>query len=355
MNPRTMLRRADTRTRIYWAVIGLLLVACVVLSRPCDRALPCDAPAEAPRNVSILGREEPKPATADRAFVTIFNNQKNQQKYRTGLLVLAWSLVSSGTRFPLLVMCTEDVERVVRPSFSHQELRLLEAALGVRFVQIGEFEASDFVRPSVGNNPSYLIALNKLEAWKLMNISRGVFLDLDSVVVRNMDFLLDFPEFTFAYDICSGNRGLVYKGLNAGLFTFRPAPAQYRKFVQFARDSAHPKRSFLRWSEQGIFAALLDGKKNGDPRRWTGLPFTFGVSPVSDLSMDSFGVTWDFDTLHWIHFYCVAKPWDYEAPAGFSGRTPPPNDAPEKTKRRWFYHFWHQNRMEMERALSGAQ
>ena len=83
-----------------------------------------------------------------------------------------------------------------------------------------------------GNKPAFHDPVDnfcKLELWKLTDYEKIVFLDADSVVVKPIDMLFGFPEFSGAPNVYETLAD--FHRLNSGVFVAEPSVATYERLV----------------------------------------------------------------------------------------------------------------------------
>jgi alpha-N-acetylglucosamine transferase len=129
------------------------------------------------------------------AFVTLVTNDD----YALGALALIRSLKLCHSTAPLVVLATRAVDG----------LEAL-ASEGARIIEVDPLPVSDefragHARPALhaaapftkGTKPVFHDPLDnfaKLRLWQLVELDRAVFLDADTLVVRNIDRLFGYPE-----------------------------------------------------------------------------------------------------------------------------------------------------------------
>ena len=111
--------------------------------------------------------------------------------------------------------------------------------------------APDFKPESLQQIGTYAwrVAFNKVRMWQMTEYTKIVLLDSDGLVLKNMDFLLDFPDKAGANDQAE-DYGKTYRNLNTGVFIAKPNPAMYERFRKWV-DTVPPNSGILRLSEQG--------------------------------------------------------------------------------------------------------
>ena len=87
------------------------------------------------------------------------------------------------------------------------------------------------------NRPELKCTFSKLHAWNLTQFNKCVFLDADIMVLRNVDELFDYDEFSAAPDIGWPDC------FNSGVFVFKPS-----------------KETFQNLKDLGTNAGSFDGK-----------------------------------------------------------------------------------------------
>jgi alpha-N-acetylglucosamine transferase len=113
------------------------------------------------------------------AWVTILTHDS----YIMGVRVLCRSLQNTGTRFPLVVLYTDNIS----PSL----IKILQKdGAKVKQLNIKHFPACLANQP--GKIPVHNDICAKLCVWELTEYERVCFLDADVLVVRNMDELFEF-------------------------------------------------------------------------------------------------------------------------------------------------------------------
>jgi alpha-N-acetylglucosamine transferase len=90
--------------------------------------------------------------------------------------------------------------------------------------------------------------------WKMTEFSKIVLMDYDGVVLKNMDFLLDFPDKAGSNDQAE-DYGKSFRNLNTGVLVARPNPTIYQRYVEWV-SKVQPDSGVLRLSEQGIHCLL---------------------------------------------------------------------------------------------------
>jgi len=228
------------------------------------------------------------------AYVTLVTNAD----YLPGARALVRSLRRTGTG--------ADIVAIHTPAVPPEALAPL-AALGARLACAGLLPCSDAFnaahsRAAVhgrapftkGEKPAFHTPLDnfvKLRLWQLP-YARVVFLDADAIVLRNIDRLFDYPEFSAAPNVYESLGD--FRRLNSGVFTARPAQATFEAML--ARLDA--PGAVWRRTDQTFLEAFFP--------RWQGLPIYDNLLQYVWLNLPEL---WDWGLINVLHFQ-YEKPWD---------------------------------------------
>ena len=231
------------------------------------------------------------------AFVTLVTNAD----YGLGALALARSLKASGSAWPLLVLAT--------PNAGH--LDELQAA-GCLVENIEQPPLSDafrsrHARPALharapftkGEKPVFHDPLDnfcKLALWRLTNYRRLVFLDADTLVVKNIDKLFGYPEFCAAPNLYETLADM--HRLNSGVFVATPNAATYDSML---RQLDIPGAFWQRTDQTFLESYFPD---------WHGLPYTYNALQYLYFNLPQL---WRWESIKVVH-YQYEKPWQPEHP-----------------------------------------
>ncbi|SEM46172.1 Alpha-N-acetylglucosamine transferase [Loktanella fryxellensis] len=231
-----------------------------------------------------------------RAYVTLVTNAD----FARGAAALVRSLTLSGTTADLVVMHTGGVRA--------GDLAPL-AARGARLVAVDLLDTSDAFNTAhdratlhgrvpftKGNKPSFHTPLDnfaKLRLWQL-DYDCVVFLDADTLVLRNCDRLFDYPEFCAAPNVYEGLAD--FRRMNSGVFTARPDAATFAAMM-------------ARLDQPGAFWPRTDQSFLQDffPD-WHGLPVTFNMLQYVWFAMPAL---WHWPDINILH-YQYEKPWQMD-------------------------------------------
>jgi alpha-N-acetylglucosamine transferase len=147
----------------------------------------------------IPKKAAPTGGTPARAFATLVTNEE----YGRGALALVRSLKWTGTSVPVLVLATGEAEHL--DELEKEGCRIVpvqQPQVSDAFKRRHSREALHRAAPfNKGNKPAFHDPVDnfcKLELWRLTDYDKIVFLDADSLVVKPIDMLFGFPEFSGA-------------------------------------------------------------------------------------------------------------------------------------------------------------
>ncbi|XP_050042955.1 glycogenin-1-like isoform X1 [Dermacentor andersoni] len=208
--------------------------------------------------------------------------------YAFGALVLGYSLREVRTRYKLTVLVTRDVGAVMRHLLA-QAFDDIELVTLLR----GRDPLGCPAREADGVACSY----TKLHIWRLQQLSKGVFLDADTLVVANCDELFQRRELS----------AVPLRGwpdlFDTGVFVFQPSEKTHGLVMKVAREMA---------SFDGVDRGVLNEVFGQRWRRDLALrlPFTYNLQgsagrPFFDRAYQKFGES----GTKIVHFWGVDKPW----------------------------------------------
>ena len=235
-----------------------------------------------------------RPAGDARGYVTLVTNGD----YLPGARALVRSLVLSGTTADIVVMHTphvaaEALAPLVALGARLARCRLLPTsdAFDAAHSRQAQHERAPFTK---GEKPAFHTPLDnfvKLRLWQLP-YERVVFLDADTIVVRNIDRLFEYPEFSAAPNVYESVAD--FRRLNSGVFAARPSAETFaRMLARLDRPGAFWKRT-----DQTFLEAFFP--------EWQGLPVYDNLLQYVWLNLPEL---WDWGLVRVIH-YQYEKPWD---------------------------------------------
>ena len=216
--------------------------------------------------------------------------------YAIGALALARSLRAVDSAWPLVALCTD----------AAGDLRALEAE-GCRLLRVKQPPLSAAFRArheraalhrrapfEKGGKPNFHVPLDnfcKLHIWQLTDYQRVVFLDADTLVVKNIDKLFGYPEFSAAPNLYETLADM--HRLNSGVFVAAPAAATYRSML----ERLDAPGAFWRRTDQTFLQHYFPD--------WHGLPYTFNALQYLYFNLPAL---WRWSSIKVVH-YQYEKPW----------------------------------------------
>jgi alpha-N-acetylglucosamine transferase len=227
-----------------------------------------------------------------RAYVTLVTNED----YGLGALALARSLKRAGSSFPLVVLATVGAGRL--DELEAEGCRIVEAAplpLSTAFRERHARAALHGAAPfAKGEKPAFHDPLDnfaKLRLWELAEYERVVFLDADTIVVRNIDRLLDYPEFCAAPNLYE-TLGVLHR-LNSGVFVADPNAATFERML----ERLDAPGAFWRRTDQTFLEHFWPD--------WHGLPYVYNTLQYVYFNLPEL---WHWPQIRVVH-YQYEKPW----------------------------------------------
>lgn len=240
-----------------------------------------------------------KPAASNKAYVTLVTNAD----YALGATALARSLSWTGTTADVVVLHTGGVTAA--------ELRPL-SELGCRLVSTELLDTSDAFNQrhargklhadapfTKGRKPDFHSPLDnfcKLRLWQLTEYEACIFIDADAIVIRNIDRLFDYPEFSAAPNVYESLAD--FHRLNSGVFVARPSLATFAAMI----ERLDAPGTYWRRTDQTFLQNYFPD--------WHGLPVFYNMLQYVWFNMPEL---WDWGSISLIH-YQYEKPWEQDHP-----------------------------------------
>ncbi len=231
------------------------------------------------------------------SYVTLIANAD----YLVGARALARSLQMCRAQWPLTALALDDVDGLEElEALGCRIVRVaplpLSADFCARHTRSAQHAAAPFAK---GNKPLFhnpLLNFVKLRLWELEEFERVVFLDADTLVVRNIDRLFGYPEFAAAPNLYESLAD--FHRLNSGVFVAQPSR---RSFDDLLAALDQPD-TFWRRTDQTFLESYFP--------EWHGLPYIYNTLQYVWFNLPQL---WDWQRIHVIH-YQYEKPWEPENP-----------------------------------------
>ena len=233
------------------------------------------------------------------AYVTLVTNTD----YAMGATALVRSLRRTGTPADIVVMHTGGVEASALSPLTDFGARLVEAELLPTSAAFNERHQRARLHADApftkGNKPAFHTPLDnfaKLRLWQLTQYERVVFIDADALVLRNIDRLFLYPEFSAAPNVYESLAD--FHRLNSGVFVAKPSEETFRAMLS-ALDAPD---AFWRRTDQTFLQAFFPD--------WQGLPVFFNMLQYVWFNLPEL---WDWKSISVLH-YQYEKPWEKDHP-----------------------------------------
>jgi glycogenin glucosyltransferase len=219
------------------------------------------------------------------AWVTLATNDA----YSLGCLVLAQSLRHVKTTRKLHCMITTGVTQPMR-----EHLSVVFDTVSV----VDVLDSEDKENLALIDRPDLGVTFTKLHCWRLTQYTKCVFLDADTLLLKNSDELFEErDEFSAAPDIGWPDV------FNSGVFVFAPNADTYHKLLECALVNGS-----FDGGDQGLLNTYFCGWRESDARYR--LPFIYNMSSSAVYSYRAAYKRFQTD-VKVVHFLGVSKPWHY--------------------------------------------
>uniref|UniRef100_A0A2M3Z7E1 glycogenin glucosyltransferase n=1 Tax=Anopheles braziliensis TaxID=58242 RepID=A0A2M3Z7E1_9DIPT len=216
------------------------------------------------------------------AWVTLATNDS----YSLGALVVAHSLKRVHTVHQLAVLITPGVSEAMRTKLRNV-FNLVE--------EVNLLDSKDEANLALLKRPELGITFTKLHCWRLTQYEKCVFLDADTLVLRNCDELFEREELSAAPDIGWPDC------FNSGVYVYRPSLETFASLLQFAVTNGS-----FDGGDQGLLNAYFSDWAHTDIQKH--LPFVYNTSSVATYSYLPAFKQFGHNTKI-LHFIGVSKPW----------------------------------------------
>ncbi len=239
------------------------------------------------------------PLPAGAAYVTLVTNRD----YVTGAVALARSIRLTGSAADIVALHTAALAQADLQPLAALGVRLVATDLLPTSAAFDERHARDRLHADApftkGRKPGFHTPLDnfcKLRLWQLTEYAACVFIDADAVVLRNIDRLFGYPEFSAAPNVYESLAD--FHRLNSGVFVARPSQATFSAML--ARLDAPD--AFWRRTDQTFLQTFFPD--------WHGLPVTMNMLQYVWFNLPDL---WDWKSIGVLH-YQYEKPWEKNHP-----------------------------------------
>jgi len=259
---------------------------------------------------------------SSQAWVTLATNDS----YALGALVLAGSLRNSGTTRKIVIMVTpEGLSDPMKSQLNQTFDQVVDVTL---------LDSKDQVNLALLERPELGVTFTKLHCWCLVQYSKCVFLDADTMVVRNSDELFDRSEFSAAPDAGWPDC------FNSGVFVFSPNKETFNRIMQHAATHGS-----FDGGDQGLLNTFFSSWSTQDITKH--LPFLYNMCATATYTylpaFKYFG-----HNVKIVHFIGSSKPWHVK----FDVNGQPQPQLYEEHTYQFLQHWWHIFHTNVKPALS---
>jgi len=247
---------------------------------------------------------------ANEAFITLATNDA----YALGCLVLGNSLRRVNTTRQLVVMVTNGVSPSVRDQLNTVFDKIKDVNL---------LDSSDSCNLDLLGRPDLSVTFTKLHCWRLTEYKKCVFMDADTMVIRNIDDLFDRSELSAAPDAGWPDC------FNSGVFVFEPSEQTYKNLLSTALSLGS-----FDGADQGLLNLYFSSWSTTDINKH--LPFTYNVVSQSFYSyLPAFKQF--YNDIKVVHFIGAVKPWHqpYNSRTGTVSALPGSGHSEEFLQKWW--------------------
>lgn len=239
--------------------------------------------------------------TSDQSGKYAFATLVASQSYLTGAVALVRSLKMTHTSATILVLVKAGIEGTEElESVGGKIVEVAPLPLSEDFRQRHSSQAQHARDPfTKGTKPLFHEALDnfcKLRLWELDGYERIVFIDADALVIRNIDKLFGWPEFSAApnlyHELADMHR------LNSGVFVAKPDLRTFERML-IALDQPGV---FWRRTDQTFLETFYPD--------WHNLPYIYNTLQYVYFNLPELWHRKNIKVLH----YQYEKPWQADHP-----------------------------------------
>lgn len=187
-----------------------------------------------------------------RTYVTLLSDAS----YLQGVLTLHYSLMQTYPAYPLLVLLNENAS-------NHTQQALAQAKIPFKILpKLNYSEHSNQTMQQRGWPSALNNTADKLSVFTLTEYDKVVYLDADMLVLKNIDYLFDYPHGSAVIDVANiiditsnGNftseQYEYVSQFNSGLFVFRPNLQDYQTCMDLLQTEVGFDQEILRslWAD----------------------------------------------------------------------------------------------------------
>ena len=231
------------------------------------------------------------------AYATLVTNED----YLLGSLALARSINKVDPDNPLWVMTTRsDLDFCPLENEGCHILHVAPVPCSDEFLERHSRSSQHKVAPfTKGNKPEFHNPIDnfcKLRIWELEQFDRVVYLDADVIVLRDIQKLFSYPEFSAAPNLYETLADM--HRLNSGVFVAHPSKATFEDLL----SKLDVPGVFWRRTDQTFLESVFVD--------WHGLPYIYNVLQYVYFNLPEL---WNWTSIRVLH-YQYEKPWEENHP-----------------------------------------
>ena len=225
------------------------------------------------------------PLIQNEAYVTLITSDS----YVVGAGVLARSLQATGTKRQIWCLAASK-------KLSANSLEILRSVFdGV--TEVDCIDSGDKSNLALLGRPELGPTFTKLHLWRLSQFSKVVFLDADTLVLKNIDDLFEREEFSACADVGWPDC------FNSGVFVAVPSEETFKSLMKLAE-----REGSFDGGDQGLLNAYFSDWSVGPSSRR--IPFTYNLTINASYSYAPAYARFKND-VKVVHFIGTQKPWTY--------------------------------------------
>ena len=230
------------------------------------------------------------------AYVTLLLNSD----YLPGVLALAQSISQTGSQLPLILLLSKqnvspEVYDIIQKSKYFERIINVDPYL---LETRNNFELADLLKRS-----DLSFTFTKLNAWKLTDYDKILYLDSDMLITENIEHLFNIWDKLGVNDIIASSDSGWPDIFNSGLFLIKPSLDMFDKLLDFYRH-----HDSFDGADQGILNEYFNLQSHITGGNWLRLPFTYNCTLNSNYEYLPAMIRFR-DSIKVFHFIGLNKPW----------------------------------------------
>lgn len=252
------------------------------------------------------------PLVCNEAYVTLVTSDS----YVSGAGVLARSLQTTGTKRAIWCLAASK-------QLSPNSLEILKSIFdGV--TEVDCIDSGDSINLALLGRPELGPTFTKLHLWRLSQFKKVVFMDADTLVLKNIDDLFEREEFSACADIGWPDC------FNSGVFVAEPSEETYKRLIEHAE-----KEGSFDGGDQGLLNSYFSDWSTGPSSRR--IPFTYNLTINGSYSYAPAFARFKND-VKVVHFIGTQKPWTYYRLS--DGSIVPRGNTPDNSNTEYVQIWW---------------